>query len=301
MLLSFKIQDTISLILAELTDLKDILSVDQTCKTLCQANEDSGWKNFATRTMAFPSTYKSEKTWKQFLIMHVKPMHNRLRKICNIETLRKKAVQCTSSNYFSKYNPTLHNHYLQLLQENTFPPSSKYGHEVLKLDWPTDVGIFIACHCYLAQAPLAGRSFCSFGYNSSESTESFGFWDSFSMGGGDTQWWSYVVLKGTVKVPLAPEMYYKNNTRGEPVEIGRGGIVAFSHWNHGGIDTTPRHIYPGWDPSEFGFDKCEYEEPCDEWIRVNLEEPVGASRDSLPCGWHNISDFLDEVERSLQK
>jgi hypothetical protein len=300
-MLSSEFTDITPLILSELSDLKDILNVDLTCKTLCKINEDNGWKIFATKTMAFPCSYKSEKTCKQFLLKHVKPMHKRLVQICNIKSLRKRAIDCTKRPHFGKYNPTMNNHYLQLLKENTFPPSSEYARQVLQLDWPTDVGIFIACHCYLARAPIAGRSFFGFGYNESASTESFAFWDSFSLGGGDTEWWSYVVLKGTVKVPLAPKMYPQNGKREAPVEIGRGGIVAFSHWNHGGIETTPKHICPEWDPSEFGFDKCEYDEPCDEWIRVNLEEPVAASGDSPPCGWYNIYDFLDEVERCINK
>jgi hypothetical protein len=140
-----------------------------------------------------------------------------------------------------------------------------------------------------------------------------------------------VVLEGSVRVPLATENYHQmeniyNSKAQEPVEIGRGGIVAFSHWNHGGGETTPKHIYPRWDPTELGFDKVSISPSplppvslslplplppspspstygstvCDEWVRTNLEEPVGASQDSPPAAWRTIWDFLDEVERSVE-
>jgi len=77
-------------------------------------------------------------------------------------------------------------------------------------------------------------------------------------------------LKGSVKVPLAPKHYFRdyfvsinNKKRGEPVEIGRGGIVAFSHnRNHGRADTTQAHS-PCWGRLEF---EAAFQEPCDEWV-----------------------------------
>lgn len=206
------------------------------------------------------NTYLQDLSWKLFLLNRVKPIYTRLARICSVEALRERAKRCTESSNFQKYNPEAYAHYVALLKEDKFPPCTEECRNILsKKDWPIDVGIFIACHCYLAQSPLNEHSFFNFGYTATssdeESTESFAFWDSFSLGGGDTNWWSYVVLKGSVKVPLAPANYAHNNDRGVPVEIFRGGIVAFSHWNHGGCATTAKHIHPDWDPSEFGFAK----------------------------------------------
>eukprot|EP01117_Protostelium_nocturnum_P002934 TRINITY_DN13867_c0_g1_i1.p1 TRINITY_DN13867_c0_g1~~TRINITY_DN13867_c0_g1_i1.p1 ORF type:complete len:320 (+),score=107.89 TRINITY_DN13867_c0_g1_i1:115-1074(+) len=316
MLLSLELRDVLPFVLQQLSELKDISNVDLTCSTLKTMNENGGWKTFGNVIMGIPASYfkdfegeekkkegKDNKncTWKSLLLKRVRPIYLQLIQICNVNSLRKRAMDSVASSAFKQYNPDLCERYERMLREDTFPPQSQLSHKILsQKDWPLDVAIFIACHCYLAQAPCENyRCFLGFGYEDSDedSTESFAFFDSFGLGGGDTQWWAYVVLKGSVKVPLAPIGYSNNKKRGEPIEIGRGGIVAFSHWNHGGIQTTPKHIYPNWDSSEFGFDQCEYEQVCDEWVRINLEEPVGASRDSLPCGWLIISDFLSEIQR----
>jgi hypothetical protein len=230
------------LILEFISEAEDLINVDFTCSYLQKANENAGWKIFATKTMALPQSFKAEAgddlSWKAFLLKHVKPMYLRLSRICNYDP--------RASGKRLKRNKILH------ITETCREVLSRHN-------WPLDVGLFIACHCYLGQAvtnkPLY---FFTFGYTDDykDSTESFAFFDSFCLGGGDTQWWAYVVLKGSVQVPLAPENYGCFSTAsGEPVEIGRGGIVVFSHWNHGGSQTTPKHIYPHWDPTEFGFDK----------------------------------------------
>jgi hypothetical protein len=261
MLLSAAIRDSLPLILDLIPEPEDLISVDLTCSYLRKVNENSGWKAFATTTMGFPPSYKAEAgdelSWRAFLLLRVKPMHLRLARICSVDALRNQAKRSVANPRFKEYNAPAYERYVEQLKEDKFPPCSDLCRDVLsRHDWPLDVGVFIACHCYRAQAPLHGRSFFSFGYNVDEdSTESFAFFDEFSLGGGDTQWWSYVVLKGSVKVPLAPNNYATNDDRGESVEIGRGGIVAFSHWNHGGCQTTPKHIYPRWAANWFDFPK----------------------------------------------
>eukprot|EP01113_Clastostelium_recurvatum_P031553 TRINITY_DN3948_c0_g1_i2.p1 TRINITY_DN3948_c0_g1~~TRINITY_DN3948_c0_g1_i2.p1 ORF type:complete len:341 (+),score=71.21 TRINITY_DN3948_c0_g1_i2:54-1025(+) len=316
-------RDILPFILEMLDDLDDIINVDLTCKLLNDANTNGGWKTFATKIMAIPSSYKDDNndnnhddddddddmnvsmmSWKVFLLSRVRPIYGGVSRICSRAALKTRAEQCVASDIFKRYNPDKYEYYEKLVNENTFPPRPEKCREVLaKQDWPKDVGIFIACHCYLSQAIPNGNSFFNFGYDDAEepSSESFAFFDSFALGGGDTNWWCYVVLKGTVLVPLAPPGYARNKTREQPVEIGRGGIVAFSHWNHGGCETTPKHVHPAWDPSEFGFDELEYDDVCDDWVRINLLEPVGGSRDSLPAAWTDIFHFMKEVEASLGK
>jgi hypothetical protein len=56
---------------------------------LQKANENAGWKIFATKTMALPQSFKAEAgddlSWKAFLLKHVKPMYLRLSRICNYD------------------------------------------------------------------------------------------------------------------------------------------------------------------------------------------------------------------------
>jgi len=235
--------------------------------------------------MALPLSYKEDEeskknrtiTWKEFLLNRVKPIYSRLVRISNIETLREHIKNRNS--YFKQHNKKKYNEYVAMLKNNLFPPRSEIAYSALRgQDWPVDVGIFIAIHCYLCCAPIKGHSYFGFGFLITEdSTESFAFWDSYNLE-RETHWWAYVVLKGSVRVPLAPENYGKDKERGELVEIGRGGILVFS---------------PRWNGSEFGME-WEFTEPCDEWVIANLEEPVS---DSPPCGWPSIFEFLTELER----
>ncbi len=139
------------------------------------------------------------------------------------------------------------------------------------------------------------------------STPSFLYLGTTYMGGGDTDWWMYVVLSGTVHCPLAPKNYtfrprvIKDGSKKHT--FGPGSVVVFSLHSHGGAGTDANHIPFEWADGaeeEFGF-ACAYEDTVDEWVRVCVEEPVQASRDALPCGWPSLNAWLDDVELSFEE
>jgi hypothetical protein len=82
------------------------------------------------------------------------------------------------------------------------------------------------------------------------STPRFLYLGSTEMGGGDTNWWMYVVLSGTVCCPLAPKNYPARarvvDHKREKRTFGPGSVVVFSLHNHGGAGTDANHIPFEW-------------------------------------------------------
>ncbi len=68
-------------------------------------------------------------------------------------------------------------------------------------------------------------------------------------------------------------------------------------------DFCSEHVPPEWgvdSQEEFGCE-AEFEENCDEWIRVNLEHPVGAGGDSPGCAWPSFTAFLQSIPVSMRE
>ena len=114
---------------------------------------------------------------------------------------------------------------------------------------------------------------------------------------------SYAVVSGSVTCPLAPVEYGKRDEPYGPVQtFGPGSVVIFSLWNHGGCEWDAEHVPPVWTDmsDELGFEPKYDESQMDEWVRVCVEKPIGASRDSLPCAWPSVSAFMASIEQSWE-
>jgi hypothetical protein len=84
-------------------------------------------------------------------------------------------------------------------------------------------------------------------------------------------------------------------------DFGPGSIVVFSLYNHGGAGWDAAHFPPSLaDLEEFGVAPLHKRE-CDEWVRVNMEQPIAVSMDAPPCAWPTFSAYLAEVNRSFRE
>jgi hypothetical protein len=85
-------------------------------------------------------------------------------------------------------------------------------------------------------------------------------------------------------------------------EFGPGSVVVFSLYNHGGGGWDAAHLPPSFSRYD-DFEGLEplYPKECDEWVRVNVEQPIGVSMDALPCAWPSFSEFLKDVNRSFRE
>ncbi len=111
-------------------------------------------------------------------------------------------------------------------------------------------------------------------------TDSFLFLGEPNLGGGDTQWWIYLVVKGSVSCRLAPCDYCHHVWTGERQnprlvqQFGPGSVVVFSLINHNSGDWSAAHLPARFADQEHFDMEPLYPEPCDEWVRVCIEKPM---------------------------
>lgn len=284
-------RDVVSQALSFLIDPVDARAVDLVAnRALFSANSNGAWKTVALKVFRLRDDLRSWEeggscSWRQVIVRHVVPFVLRLKALSDPKHRKGPSFEPLEGIY--RRHPTLPNETAAFLGAFFFLGcTGRFERELSKdfVEW-SDHSL-------------------RFDNKWDEATKDFLYIGSPGLGGGDTQWWMYVVLQGQVTCPRAPENYCDYEARRKMSKtnehFGPGSIVVFSLWNHGGCEWDSQHVPPAWGDID-GDVHAAFDTVCDEWVRVCVEKPIGASMDALPCAWNSFFEFLDDVQLSYKQ
>jgi hypothetical protein len=275
-------KDVLTLLLSHLIAERDCCAVDAVSRAFLAANGNGGWKSFVQQSLGLRRKSDGRQTWRAFVLERVRPLYRQLSLVCGREGGKQTRKL---DDILARYDP--------LPEESAIVLGLVSHYGFVSFDNRKD-----------ARSPFDKLQF-----DGEWDTDSFLYIGEPALGGGDTQWWVYLVVKGSVRCPAAPRQYCTHRWNEEERrvlprnvrEFGPGSVVVFSLHNHAGGPWDAAHLPPSYGGNdEFGVEPL-YERECDEWVRVNVEQPIGVSMDAPPCAWPSFSAFLEEVNRSFRE